>query len=249
MSSRAVANEFAKMRHLGIGPVAAVMVIAVTGSSLIGTVAGPDLDPATPAAWNALLAGLSLGIPLISPLLLAILASRQTEIEHVGNGWLLQSTAGSTPGMVCRAKLVALGLVVATVTVAESVLVLAVGRLLIGINAPAPVGHWIGFTSCMLVVNLVVLALHLVLAAKIENQIVCLGIAIVGTLLAVFSAGLPAAVAHLSPWGYYALAQAADYRAGEIVTVPLSYPSIAALAGIAAVLFLLITARFDTQEA
>ena len=80
MNARAVANEFAKMRHLKVGLIAVVMVL---GLSLFAVVSSPDFDPATPQAWNALLAGISLGIPLLSPLLLAVLASRQTDIEHL----------------------------------------------------------------------------------------------------------------------------------------------------------------------
>src|SRR5690606_10354226 len=113
-----------------------------------------------PDAWNALLAGMSLAVPMISPLLLAVLASRQTDIEYQGNGWLWQATAGVAPGRVCRGKFAALGLVVTVVTLGTSLLVLATGKLLIGLVAPVPLGHWVGFTVCVLVVHLVLLALH-----------------------------------------------------------------------------------------
>lgn len=249
MTGRSVVNEFAKMRHLRVGVVAVIMVLAVFGLSLFTIVSSPDFDPDSPAAWNGLLAGMSLAIPLVFPLLLAVLASRQTDIEHQGNGWLLQATAGLTPGGVCRAKLIALGVVVTVVTIGTSLLVVVAGKLLAGILPPAPLGHWLGFTGCMLVVNLVVLALHILLSAKIDNQLVALGIGVLGTVLAVFSQGLPAGAAHLTPWGYYALAKASDYAASGYVAIPLSYPSIAALAVIVGVLFLVITHRFDRQEA
>ena len=249
MNAKAVVNEFAKMRHLRVGVLAVIMVLAVLGLSLFTIVSSPDFDPDSPAAWNGLLAGMSLGIPLIFPLLLAVLASRQTDIEHQGNGWLLQAASGLTPGEVCRAKLIALGVVVTTVMIGTSLLVLVAGKLLAGILPPVPLGHWVGFTGCMLVVNLVVLALHILLSAKIDNQLVALGIGVLGTILAVFSQGLPAAAAHLTPWGYYALARAADYAASGYVAIPLSYPSIAALAVIVGVLFFVITHRFDRQEA
>ena len=124
MNAPAVVNEFAKMRHLRVGVIAVIMVLAVLGLSLFTIVSSPDFDPDSPTAWNGLLAGMSLGIPLIFPLLLAVLASRQTDIEHQGNGWLLQATSGLTPGGVCRAKLIALGVVVTVVTIGSSLLVL-----------------------------------------------------------------------------------------------------------------------------
>ncbi|MCQ9384305.1 ABC transporter permease [Brevibacterium sp. 50QC2O2] len=244
-----MANEFAKMRHLKVGLVATIMVIGVLALSLFAVVSSPDFDPDTPGAWNALLAGMSLGIPLISPLLLAVLASRQTDIEHQGNGWLLQSTSGITPGGLCRAKLVALGLIVAAVTIGSSLIVLAFGKVFAGILPPAPLAHWAGFTLCMLVVNLAVLALHILLSAKVENQLVALGIGVLGCILAVFSQGLPAVAAHLTPWGYYALARAAGYQGEMIQALPISYPSIIALTVIVGGLFAALTFRFDRQEA
>lgn len=249
MNPAVLVNEFAKMRHLRVGVVAAVMVLAVLGLSLYIVVSSPSFTPDSAGAWNALLAGMSLGIPLIFPLLLAVLASRQTDIEHQGNGWLLQATSGLTPGGVCRAKASALGIVVAAITLTTSLLVLVAGELLIGIEPTVPLVHWAGFTGCMLVVNLVVLAGHILLSAKVDNQLVALGIGILGCILGVFSQGLPAAAAHVTPWGYYALAMAADYQGGGFVALSLPYPSIAALAVIATVVFAVSTARFDCQEA
>lgn len=249
MSARAVANEFAKMKHLRIGLVAAVLVVAVVLLSLYTVVSSPDFSPEDPGAWNALLAGMSLGIPLLSPLLLAVIASRLTDIEHTGNGWLLQSAAGITPGGICRAKIVALGVVVAISTLVTSLVVLALGKLLAGILVPVPLGHWAGFTLCVLVVNLAVLALHILLSAKVENQLVALGVGVFGCVMAVFSQGLPAALAHMTPWGYYALAKAADYQGDGYVALPLAYPSVAVLAVVVGAVFALITFRFDRQEA
>jgi lantibiotic transport system permease protein len=244
-----VANELAKMRHLKIGLIATIMILGVLALSLFVVVSSPDFDPDTPQAWNALLAGMSLGSPLLSPLLLAVLASRQTDIEHQGNGWLLHSASGITPGGLCRAKLVALGIVVSGVTIGTSLIVLVVGKMLASILPPAPLGHWAGFTLCMLVINLAVLALHILLSATVENQLVALGIGVLGCILAVFSQGLPPVAAHVTPWGYYALARAAGYEGDAIQALPIAYPSIAALAVIVGVLFAALTFRFDRQEA
>jgi hypothetical protein len=67
--------------------------------------------------------------------------------------------------------------------------------------------------------------------------------------MAVFSQGLPVALAHMTPWGYYALAKAADYQGDQYVALPLSYLSIAVLAVVVGALFALLTFRFDRQEA
>ena len=246
---RAVCNEFAKMRHLRVGLVAAVMVVAVLGLTVLGALSDPSFDPEVPAAWHALLGGLFLGFPLVAPLLLAVLASRQTDIEHQGSGWLLQASAALTPGAVCRAKWCALGVVVAALSVATSLLTLLFGQVLVGISAPLPGWHWAGFTACVVVVNLVLLAGHILLAARVENQLAGLGVAVVGTLVGLVSSNLPDALAHLTPWSYYALAEAARYVDGVPVALPISYPSFAGLAVVASIAFALITSRFDRQEA
>ncbi len=244
---RAVANEFAKMRGRGVAVIAASLVLGVLALSLVALLSGADVDPASPQAWHGLLAGMSLGVPLLSPLLLAVLASRQTEIEHEGQGWLLQATSGLTPGAVCRAKLVALGVVVTAATLAASSLVAAVGAAL-GFTAPLPLAQWAGFTACLVVVNLVVLALHVLLSARVENQLVALGVGALGVVVAVFSQGLPAAAAHVTPWGYYALARAAGYEGEHLRALPIAYPSVAALALVAAGCVAVVTARLDRQE-
>lgn len=249
MNGRALANEFAKMSHLHTRAVAAAMAIAGIVLALFTIVSIPGMSLDTTGAWDALLAGLSLGIPLVCPLLLAVMASRLVDIEHQSNGWLLQATSGISPGGMCRAKLLALGLVVASSTVLTGAVTVVLGRLLVGITAPVPLGRFATFIGCMVVVNIVVLALHILIAAKIENQLVGLGIGAFGSVAAVFSQGLPAAAAHFTPWGYYALAKAADYQTNGFVPRPIHVASIAALGVISATAFAILTQRFDRQEA
>lgn len=246
MNGSALTNEFAKMRYLNVGLIAAIMTVAVTALALFSAVSSA-VAPTSPGAWNALLAGLSLAFPLVFPLMIAALASRQVDMEHQGNGWLLSATAGLTPGGLCRSKFMALGLVVAAATLAGSLFTLTGGHLL-GFSAAFPAAQWLGFTACLVLIHLTLLALHVLLAARTENQLVSLGLGVLGTLMAVFALGLPDWAAHLTPWGYYALAQAADYQGDSVVPLPLRYGSVALLGGMAAALFGLLTGRFDRQE-
>ena len=100
----------------------------------------------------------------------------------------------------------------------------------------------------MVVVNLVVLALHLVISTLVVNQLISLGIGVLGTVVAICASGFPSWLAHLTPWGYYALASAADYRGDHVMTLSPSYISVAGLAVVGVALFLLVTARLDRQE-
>lgn len=198
-------------------------------------------------SWALPLAGLSLAVPIASPLLIAVMASRTVEVEHQSNGWLLNQTTGADRGALVRAKLVSTGLVVGGATVAASAAGVFLGTV-IGVTQPLPAGLWLGYTAAAVTANLVVLALHLLISARVDNQLVALGIGIVGTVIAICASGFPSWAAHLTPWGYYSLASAADYRGEQVVTLTPSYASIVALGVVGAVLFWLMTVRLDRQE-
>lgn len=241
-------NEFAKMRHLHVLLLSVVLFLVVCGVGLFAGVLSPDFDGASTSSWNALLLGIGSGFPLAAPLLLAVMASRLVDVEHIGGGWLAAATSGITPGELCRAKLLALGLLAAPVTIATSALFVVVGEVA-GIGAPWPAGRWLGQTLCLLVVNLAVLALHVVLAARIENQLIGIGLGLIGTVLALISSSLPTAISHLIPWGYYGLSAGAQYVDGELTGSSPDYPGVAGLALVAGLAVSLLTRSFDRQEA
>jgi hypothetical protein len=250
--ARAVANEFAKMRRLRVVPVVVVMVVGVVAYSCVTLTAPGFLESVgDPSAqpWRWLLGGMSLAVPLVSPILLAVLASRQVDIEHQGNGWLFSQASGLSPGHLCRAKFVATGAVVVAATLAQSALVVAIGGL-VGITVAFPTGQWLGYTASAVVVNLVLFAFHLVLSARITNQLVGLGVGVLGVFVTLSSTGMPAWLAHLlPPWGYYALATPIDAREGGIVSLDPSHLSVVVLGIAGGALFLLITHLFDRREA
>lgn len=159
----------------------------------------------------------------------------------------MSAISGVTPGRLCRAKFLALGLLVAGATILASA-VLAGAGFLLGVTAPLPVGRWVGFTASVLVVNLVILALHIVLSARVENQLVGIGVGLLGTILALFGTSVPVWIAHLTPWGYYALASASGYVDGVLIGFAPAYPSVIGLGFVAAVIFFLFTRSFDRQE-
>lgn len=252
MTGSAVVNEFAKMRRLRVVSVVVVMVTGVVALSCF-VLTGPgfmdSMDDPAAHPWQWLLGGFALAVPLVSPILLAVLASRQVDIEHQGNGWLLSQTSGLPPGALCRAKFAATGAVVVAATLAQSGLVFAIGGLA-GITVPFPAGQWLGYTASIVVVNLVLLALHLFLSARAGNQLVGLGVGVLGVFVAVSSTGMSPEPAHLlPPWGYYSLATPVDVGAGGVVSLDPPHLSVLAL-GIAAVaVFVVVTRLFDRGEA
>ncbi|WP_345363096.1 ABC transporter permease [Saccharopolyspora cebuensis] len=246
-------NEFAKMRRLRVVPIAVVMVLGVVALSCLVTLTSPGFSAsvADPSGhpWRWLLGGMSTFVPVVSPLLLAVLASRPVDVEHQGNGWLLSGTSGLAPGQLCRAKFVAGGSVVVLATLLQSALVVAFGEL-VGIAAALPVGRWLAYTAGIVLVNLVVFALHLLLSARIGNQLVGLGVGVLGVFLAIASSGMPTWSAHfVAPWGYYAVITPVDARGAGMVALAPSHWGVVGLGVAGGALFLLLSRLFDRQEA
>ncbi|WP_308115671.1 ABC transporter permease [Rhodococcus sp. BP-241] len=242
-----VRNEFAKYRHLRLGVVSAALALGIIALTMVGMLGGAPQGEGEPLTWGLPLAGLSLALPLASPLLIAVIASRAVEIEHQGNGWLLARTSGVTPGRLCRAKFWCTAVHVVVATSLGSIGALALG-VLGGISDTPPAGLWLGQTLSALVVALAVLALQVLVSARFDNQLVALGNGIVGTVVALYSFGLPVWAAHLTPWGYWSLIASADYQGDAVVTLTPSYGSVAVLAVLASVVFTLATRRLDRQE-
>lgn len=242
-----IANEFAKMRHLHVWLLATVLLVLVTGITVYSGVLNPYFNRATDGSWNSLLNSFAGAVLLAAPLLLAIMASRQVDVEHVGGGWLLSATSGVTPGSLCRAKFLSLAVLVSGSTLTSSGLVAGTGFLL-GVTAPWPAARWLGCTAAIIIVNVVLVAVQVIISALVENQLVSIGVGLLGTILALIASSLPTWVTHLIPWGYYTFASAAGYVGSDLVALPPSYLSIAGLALVAAALFGVFTSRFDRQE-
>lgn len=96
--------------------------------------------------------------------------------------------------------------------------------------------------------SLALLALHVVLAARVENQLVGIGLGLLGAVVALISTAVPTWIAHLTPWGYYALSAAAGYVDGQLAGFAPSYLNIGGLSAVAAAIFALFTRSFDRQE-
>ncbi len=203
---RAVGSEFRKMRRLHTIPVVVALVVAVvllSGVWQFSLSTQSAFDDANEASWAPFLLTYTLMAAMTSPLLTAVIASRQTDIEHSGCGWTFAATAGYPPGVLCRAKLVVLALILLPATMMQTVLVIGVG-LLAGMPGPGDVEPWVAYTVWLFLVDAAFCALHIWLAARVENQLVGVGIGMLGSFLAVFSLFLPPAVIGLIPWGYYA---------------------------------------------
>ncbi|MFC0673811.1 ABC transporter permease [Brachybacterium hainanense] len=247
---RAIRLELRKMRRLRTVPILAVMVCAVIalGSiSLFTDSARENADDPGAAPWAVLLLNYTMMAAMTSPILTAVLASRQTDIEHTGIGWTLASTAGFTPGMLCRAKLAALSLILGPAVVVQSLVLIGIGRV-VGIQVPLDPGPWMGYTTLLLLVDVAFLALHIWLAAVVENQLISVGVGMLGAFLAVFTLLMPGAVSRVIPWGYYALISSVGQQGREIVAISPPYAWVAGFLLLVGGLFAVATHHLDRIE-
>jgi hypothetical protein len=246
----AVALEFQKMRRLHTAPIILILILAVAALSSASLFSGSTRDTfddpaATP--WAALLLTYTMMAAMTSPILTAVLASRQTDIEHSGSGWTLAATAGLTPGVLCRAKLATLGVILFPTVVLQSLLVIAAGRLA-GIRVPLELGPWTGYTILLFLVDTAFCSLHIWLAATVENQLVSVGVGVLGAFLAVFMLLVPGMIARFIPWGYYAVISNASQHDGGVTYTSPPYPWVAGFLLLVGAVFALATQHLDRIE-
>ena len=247
---RAIRLEFRKMRRLRTGLILAILIVAVAALSSASLFAGSTResfeDPAA-APWAALLLTYTMMAAMTSPILTAVLASRQTDIEHSGVGWTLASTAGYAPGTLCRAKLAALSLILLPALAAQSLLVIGIG-MFAGIEVPLDIGPWAGYTALLFVMDVAFLALHVWLASVVENQLISVGVGMLGAFMAVFSLLIPGVVSRFIPWGYFAVISHAGQRGDDVVYLTPPYVWIVGFVLLVAVVFTSATRRLDRIE-
>lgn len=248
--NRLLVLEFRKMRRLHTGSIVIILVVAVaalSSASLFSVSSRETFDDPMAAPWAALLLTYTMMAAMTSPLLTAVLASRQTDIEHTGRGWTLAATAGFTPGTLCRTKLAALSIILVPAVIAQSLLVVGAG-MLAGIRVPLSPGPWIGYTAMLLLLDVAFCAVHIWLAAVVDNQLVSVGVGTLGAFLAVFTLLTSGIASRLVPWGYYAVISHAAQTDGTVSYVTPPHVWVAGFLVFVGIVFAVATHRLDRLE-
>lgn len=248
----AVRVEYAKLRRrrlpaIGIGVVSIGLLFSSAGLFTSGGRASFDDPTATP--WLQLMLTFALTCALVFPLLVAILGSRAVEIEHEGNGWILARMVGRGRGALCRIKLLALTPILFALILAQFTLQVVIARAA-GLDQPIDFGLWTRFGACVFAVSTALLALHICFSAWVDNQVVGLGLGVVGSFLGLFSLFLPPSFAAVLPWGYYAISTPVSMseRGGPLAT---STPNVVALlmfCVVSAAAFIAATVMLDRKD-
>ena len=250
----AVGVELLKMRRLRTPVITALIVstsVALCSMSLFSASFKESSHDPYAMPWARLLLTTGFFNAMIGPILVSVLASRQTDIEHTGSGWNLAAASGLTPGTLCRAKLVALSLLIVPAVTGQSLGIITLARCR-GLSVALDVGPWATYTTLLICVDLAMCSYFLWLAAVVENQLVVMSAGLLGGFIGVYMLLSPPMLARLLPWGYYAVITPAKvsmvdgHGVHEYVQVPMGW--IVGFLVLTAVIFTAATRRLDRIE-
>ena len=251
---RSVGVEILKMRRLRVLLITVLLVIAsvaMSSTNLFSQSAIRFLDDPAAKPWAMLLLDTAFVNAMTGAVFTAVLASRQTDIEHSGAGWNLAATSGLTPGALCRVKLAALTLVIVPTVVLQNSVLIIVARVM-GLSLPLDVGPWVAYTLLLALVNIAMCAYHLWLATVVENQLVVMSVGLLGGFIGVYMLLAPPSLARLLPWGYYAvispvkMSMVDGHAVIEYITAPMLW--VIGFLALTALLFTAATRRLDRIE-
>ena len=251
----AVGVEILKMRRLRTPLITTLIVgtsAALCSMNLFSTSFTAFLHDPSAMPWARLLLMTCFYNAMIGPILVSVLASRQTDIEHTGSGWNLAATSGLTPGTLCRAKLAALSLLIVPAVTVQSLGIIMLARFR-GLSVALDVGPWATYTTLLICVDLATCAYFLWLAAVVENQLIVMSTGLLSGFIGIFTLLLPLEIVRWTPWGYYALitpvarsASTGSQTAVTYIDVPAGW--IAGFLILTALIFTVVTHRLNRIE-
>ncbi|WP_425309643.1 ABC transporter permease [Ammonicoccus fulvus] len=247
---RFLAVEYAKMRRLKVWLVAGVLSLGTLLFSCMqlfrSSYVAAINDPAQ-QHWEGTLLWYAMAKAMTAPLLAAVLASRLVDVEHQGNGWLMAATLGQSKGRLCLTKILALAPVVLATTVFELGGLVLASRL-VGATLPLPVGPWLWYAFASFAITLAILAGHVWISARVDNQLTGLAVGVLGAFAGVFTMLMPSWLAHILPWGYYAVAAVYRMSGDGFESTPIAWPAVTLFLLVLAALVALGLRRLDRIE-
>ena len=250
----AVGVELLKMRRLRTPVITALIVgtsVALCSMSLFSASFTESSHDPYAMPWARLLLTTGFFNAMIGPILVSVLASRQTDIEHTGSGWNLAATSRLTPGTLCRAKLAALSLLIVPAVTVQSLGIIMLARFR-GLSVALDVGPWATYTTLLICVDLATCAYFLWLAAVVENQLIVMSTGLLSGFIGIFTLLVPPEIVRWTPW-YYALITPAARSASTGSQTAVTYIDVPAgwIAGfliLTTLIFTIVTHRLNRIE-
>lgn len=199
-----ISLEFFKMKHRKIFLTAFSLVIVEFLWFFVGVkkTLSPFIPDASQPVWEYLFMCALLLKSLIFPVMIAIIVSRASDMEHKGNTWKLLESCAQTRESIWKAKFLSVFLIITAAQVLELVLVLVFG-IYLHIAEPLPVSTVAIYLFGSLAVNTAILLIQQWVSMTTENQLVPIAIGIAGAFIGLFASFLPSGIRYLLIWGYY----------------------------------------------
>ncbi|WP_336249729.1 ABC transporter permease [Stomatohabitans albus] len=197
-------HKIKRLRHIRF-LLSAIAIIAILSCAGIVT-SGLQIDEhvTRTTTWADLLLDYTFIATMISPIMVATIVSRQVDIEHNSHGWNMGRSIGITVERMCSAKLLMLVLLIIPTILLQTLLILGIGYLA-HLNGPLSLAHWFSYSGLLITVDIGFMALHIYLSSVVKNQLLSVGLAVLGSFLGAMLMSNTSVIATLTPWGYYTL--------------------------------------------
>lgn len=165
-----------------------------------------DPDPALLAMGYSYLTGNFVIMNLVFlPTAIAVMASRQMDLENAGNTYKLLYTLQPKTSLLHSKLLLSAGCLL-LFYLAEILICLVQGSAL-GFTEAFPYTAYLQLAGCGLLTSLLLLLLQLYLSLRLTNQLYPLFIGLTGSFLGIFSLFAPpgSPILYLCPWSYFTL--------------------------------------------
>lgn len=201
--------EFLKLRRTHISLLGGVLSLGIVLFACMSLFSDGQIDAFTAApeaAWSGQLIAVAMSLAFLTPLQLALIASRAVDNEHASGGWLLNAVAGVRKGSLLRRKFRVVAPLIVTLKLMEFTACIALPVLL---GAPLPsgstAGAWAVYGVAAVVTSLAITSAMFVLAAVTESQVGVLAFGVAGGFLGITSLLSPVWLAEMNPFGYFAV--------------------------------------------
>ena len=201
--------ELLKLRRTHIMWLGAALSLGIVLFASMNLFAAGQIDsfvtePA--AAWSGQLVAVAMSLAFLTPLQMALVASRAVDNEHASGGWLLNAVAGVRKGSLLRSKLRVVAPLVVVLKLLEFGMCIALPVLL---GAPLPNAStataWVAYGAAAMITSLAIASAMLLLAAITESQIGVLSLGVAGGFFGIASLLSPAWLAVMNPFGYFSV--------------------------------------------
>ncbi len=159
-------------------------------------------DPSAPA-WEDLIVGPAVLNGLFFSIIVAVLSSRISDMEHMGNTWKLLECNNQSKTSIWFCKYIIVSSFMLVAILIQVISIIYYGKS-VGVVAPIPVKTLIDFVVGTAMVTFVVITIQLFLSLMISNQLISMAVGMIGALIGFVSSLLPPIVRNILIWGNYA---------------------------------------------